>query len=110
MGGVYLVYMNAAKIPPELHKFFWDVDVKKLDPSEKPYFVIQRLLDKGDVEAVRWVRGNFSDKIIQQTLKTYRDFSLKSASFWGLLYNVPTSQIKCFQEPYLTVRRSHWPY
>lgn len=98
------------KLPENLYQFFWDVDPKKVNPSEKPYFVIQRLLDKGNVEAVRWVRKNFATEDIEETLKKYRDFSLKSASFWGLVYHVPLSQIKCFQEPYLTTRKTLWPY
>ncbi|OGK15985.1 hypothetical protein A2690_00840 [Candidatus Roizmanbacteria bacterium RIFCSPHIGHO2_01_FULL_39_12b] len=98
------------KIPKSLYKFFWDVNPEKVNPREKPYFVIQRLLDKGDIEAVRFVRGNFEPSVIQKTLKNYRDFSLRSASFWGLLYQVPLSQIKCFQEPYLTTRKTLWPY
>lgn len=98
------------KIPKSLHHYFWDVDVKKLDPKKKPYFVISRLLDKGNVEAVRWVRKNYSDKIISETLQNYRDFSLRSGSFWGLIYKVPLSQIKCFQEPYRTMRMTLWPY
>lgn len=40
-------------IPDSLHRFFWDVDVKRLDPEKKPYFVINRLLDKGDIEAAK---------------------------------------------------------
>jgi len=98
------------KIPKSLHKFFWDVDVEKLDPKEKKYFVISRLLDKGDVEAVKWVRKNYSKQEIVETLKKYRDFSLQSGSFWGLLYQVPLLQIKCFQEPYRSTRKTLWPY
>lgn len=98
------------KIPESLYKFFWDVNPKKVNPQEKPYFVIQRLLDKGDLEAVLWTRKHFETLTIQKTLREYRNFSLKSASFWGLLYAVPQSQIKCFQEPYLTARKTLWPY
>ena len=47
------------KIPKSLHKYFWDVDVKKLDPEKKPYFVISRLLDKGNVETAKWVKKKF---------------------------------------------------
>ncbi len=98
------------KIPKSLHRYFWDVNVKKLDPKRKPYFVISRLLDKGDIEAVRWVRKHYSDKEIKETLKNYRDFSLRSASFWALIYNFSLKKVKCFQEPYLSMRRTHWPY
>ena len=98
------------KIPKSLHKYFWDVDVKKLDPQNKPYFVINRLLDKGDLKAARWVREKFSEEQIIFTIKNFRDFSLRSGSFWSLMYKIPLNQIICFQEPYLTIRRTLWPY
>ncbi|GAB4218620.1 MAG: hypothetical protein Fur009_0200 [Candidatus Microgenomates bacterium] len=98
------------KIPKYLYIYFWDVDVKKLDPKKHPYFIIARLLDKGNIKAVRWVRRNFSEEEIKETLKKYRDFSLKSAYFWSLIYKVDSSQIKCLQEPYRTMRKTLWPY
>ena len=98
------------KLPKSLHRYFWDVDVKKLDARNKPYFIISRLLDKGNFESARWIRANYNNQLIRETLQKYRDFSLRSASFWGLIFKVPREEIKCFQEPYLTVRKSHWPY
>lgn len=98
------------KIPKSLHHYFWDVDVKKLDPQNKPYFIISRLLDKGDIEAAKWVKDNFGRQMIGKTLRNYKDFSLQSASFWALIYKVPKEEIKCFQEPYRTTRKTLWPY
>lgn len=98
------------ELPKSLHKYFWDVDVKKLDPEKYPYHIISRLLDKGNIEAAKWVKQNFSDELVSKTLRNYRDFSLKSASFWALIYKVPLNQVKCFQEPSYTTRMTLWPY
>lgn len=98
------------RIPKSLHRYFWDVDVNKLDPNSKPYFIISRLLDKGNIEAARWVKSNYNVRLIRKTIQKYRDFSLRSISFWALIFKVPREEVKCFQEPYLTVRKSHWPY
>ena len=98
------------KIPKSLHRYFWDVNIAKLDPKKKPYFVISRLLDKGNIEAARWIKNNYNDETVREALQNYRDFSLKSASFWSLIYKVPLNKVKCFQEPYLTMRKTHWPY
>ena len=54
---IIFIYENTQS----LYIDFWDVDAKKLDPQNKPYFIINRLLDKGNIEAVKWVR-----KIIQK--------------------------------------------
>ena len=98
------------RIPKHLRHYFWDINVDKLDPEKKPYFVISRLLDKGNVEAVRWVRKQYSEDKIKKTLINYRDFSLKSASFWALIYKLPLEKLKCFQKPYLKMRKELWPY
>lgn len=98
------------KLPKSLYRFFWDVDVGKLNPAKKPYFVINRLLDKGDVEAVRWVRRNYTKKQITETFTRLRDFNVKVGTFWSLILNIPREEIVCLQPSYLKMRRTHWPY
>ena len=98
------------KVPKSLHKFFWDVDVRKLNFENKPYFVISRLLDKGDVEAVKWVRKNYSDKKIGGAFTKLRDFNPKVARFWSLYLKIPEEDVVCLQQPYLKMRKMHWPY
>ena len=101
---------KSLKIPSYLYRYFWDVDAKKLDPQNKPYFIIGRLLDKGDVRAARWVKRNYKDELVSETLQKYRDFSLRSASFWALIYQVPMDKVKCWQQPYLSMCKTHWPF
>lgn len=98
------------KIPKSLYKFFWDVNPEKVNPQKKPYFVIQRLLDKGDTDAVKWVRNTFSDDTIADTFLRLRDFRTKVGTFWALLLDLPIKKVLCLQKPYLTMRRMHWPY
>lgn len=101
---------GSINLDDNLQRYFWDTDLSKLDMTKKSEFVIARLLDKGNFQAVRWVIKNYSKQEIIKTLKTYRDFSLKSASFWALFYNIPLSELKCFQQPYRTTRTNLWPY
>jgi len=97
-------------IPPELHRFFWDIDADKLNPGEHPLYVINRLLDKGDVQAVRWVRKSFPEEIIIETIRTRRDFSPKTISFWIQYYSIPREEVRWFQEPFRSLRKQLWPY
>ncbi|MEK7587599.1 MAG: hypothetical protein AAB457_02165 [Patescibacteria group bacterium] len=46
-------------IPKGLHQYFWDVRAETLDPSKHPHYVINRLLDKGNLDAARWVVRSF---------------------------------------------------
>lgn len=97
-------------IPKNLYRFFWDVNPEKVNPKEKPYFVIQRLLDKGDVEAVKWTRHNFSNEQIAEVFLKLRDFNARIGRFWTLILDLPVKKVICLQEPYLTMRRQLWPY
>src|SRR3989344_3420607 len=98
-----------SKLPKSFEKYFWDVEVSKLDLEKKHSFVIQRLLDKGDDEAVRWVRKNYSEEEVENTLTTFRDFDPKIASFWALFLNIPRERIPCLQIPFLQRHKMHWP-
>lgn len=97
-------------LPDNLKKYFWDVDVTSLDVSKKPLFVIQRLLDKGDSESASWVLRNFDREKIKEAFTTLRDFSPKVGYFWKLFLNIPENEVLCLQKPYLTMRKSHWPF
>ena len=98
------------RLPENLYQFFWDVNPQKINPAIKPRFVIQRLLDKGDAEAVKWVRKNFSKQDITETFYTMRDFRTKIGRFWLIILNLSQEKVLCLQTPYLTMRRMHWPY
>ena len=98
------------KIPKSLYKFFWDVNPQKVNPREKPYFVIQRLLDKGDTEAVRWVRHNYTSEEIGATFYRMRDFRAKIGYFWTLFLGLEKQKVICIQPHYLARRRQLWPY
>lgn len=97
-------------IPRKFWSYFWDVDVAKIDASKSSLFIIQRLIDKGNIEAARWVRKTYSADDIIFTLRNFRDYSLKNANFWSFIYHIPRNEVKCLQEPYLSIRKTLWPY
>ncbi len=99
-----------ASLPPEFHRFFWDIDASKLNPREKPHYVINRLLDKGNLAAVRWVLYTYPKDDIINTFKTMRDFSPWNGDFWAHYLNIPKEEVKCLDPSYLKLRRIHWPH
>ncbi len=98
------------RVPNTFKRFFWDVQFESLSPKEKPYYVINRLLDKGDLEAARWVVKTFPKDMIIHTFKTMRDCSLPTATFWSHYYGISQKEVRCMQEPYLSMRKMHWAY
>jgi len=102
--------MKSTSLPKSLHRYFWDIEAKKLNPQKRPQYVIQRLLEMGDQKAIRWLRKNFSKTQIITTLKERRGFSTKAVNFWSVFYKIPKQKIKSFQIS--SCRKSHpiWPY
>src|SRR3990167_3273119 len=97
-------------LPSNFYRYFWDIDMRNLNPQDKPLFVIQRLLDKGDNDGVSWVLDNFDKDTIKKAFRTLRDFNPKVGYFWKLFLNIPEREILCLQKPYQARRKSHWPY
>ncbi|MBI4009380.1 hypothetical protein HY357_04040 [Candidatus Roizmanbacteria bacterium] len=110
----YTICMQKKKlptnIPKSLYRYFWDVNPKKVNPKESPYFVINRLLDKGNVESVRWVIRSFTKEQIKETFKRFKDFRAQVGNFWSLFFQLPKKEVACLQPHYLKMRRMHWPY
>jgi len=97
-------------LPKFLHQYFWDVEVKKINPQKKSQFIIQRLLEMGDLKVVRWLIRNFQRSEIKKTIKNRRGFSPKTVNFWSLFFKIPQNKIACLRKPYLQQHAIHWPH
>jgi hypothetical protein len=80
------------KLPTFLEKYFWDTDLKDLDPTKHSFFIISRLLEFGDEKAISWLFKNFSKKAIKNSLKKAK-ISPKSLNFWCLFFNVRPNEV-----------------
>ncbi len=98
------------RIPPSLYRFFWDVDSAKVNPRTSPEYVINRLLDKGNLEAARWVLHAMPRQIVIDAFKNRRDFSPRTGTFWAQYLGISEKEVACLNPSYLKTRRQHWPY
>lgn len=60
---------------------FWDVDRKKLSLEKDWYFIIERILEFGDIDDVLWMESVFSKDKIAETIKSSRGLSRKTRSY-----------------------------
>ncbi len=44
-----------AKLPKHLYSLFWDTNPKDLDPDKYPKYVIERVMELGDIPHLRWM-------------------------------------------------------
>lgn len=98
------------KLPDFLKKYFWDVEFKNIDLEKRKVFVLKRILEYGDEQAVSWMLQNFKRSEIKNVLCNFRGFSQKSANFWALLLNIPKEEVICLKKALSKEQKKIWPY
>ncbi len=99
-----------SKLPNHIQRFFWDVDPLQLDVDLYSRYVLERLLELGDLGAVRWMLAYFPPQEIIHVLKTSRRLSPLSANFWALYFDVDKETVPCLSMPFLQEPQPIWPY
>lgn len=85
---IYLRYViiNSVKITAEhLQPFFWETDFSKISIKKNKQYIIERILELGDRNAVQWLFSNFSLGEIKKTLEESKRISKKSQNFWSII-------------------------
>ena len=80
-------------IPRHLRTLFWDTNLENFDPEDHPDYTIFRVLEHGNGEALAWLRETFSEADIARVLRSERRLSRKSATFWALVFGVPSHEV-----------------
>ncbi len=75
-------------LPKELYKYFWDVDPGKIDLHKHARYIIERILEYGDLESFWWLQKKYEEEIIVDVCRTSRSVSDKSKNFWLLWLGV----------------------
>ena len=65
---------------------FWDVDPKTIDPEKNAVYVIERILDFGRDDELRWMTAYYPQSLIQKVVLTSRVLQPKSRALWELVF------------------------
>lgn len=101
---------NKNKLPAFLKTYFWDVNFEKIDFNKYEYYVTNRLLEKGDIKAIRWLFKNVKREKIIEVLLTTRDLSLLNSSFWCNYFQLDKTKMICMEKSLREMRKQLWPY
>lgn len=81
---------------------FWDTDLQLIDPALHKEFVIERLLQYGGLEGVRWIMEYWGADSIREVVQKSRTLSRMTATFWSVYFDLPIETIRCLSEPTLS--------
>ncbi len=102
--------MPSNPLPEYLNPFFWDVEATKIDPVKDYYFVIERLLEYGQDDVIKWLRKFYRDEDLIHVIKNSRKISKKTASLWRNYFNLPEEEIFCLHKSSPATGQSFWNY
>lgn len=61
---------------------FWDTDPDKIDTEKNARYIIERVLDLGRDEEVKWVWGFYDKSLIKDVVATSRSLRAESKNLW----------------------------
>ena len=65
---------------------FWDVDPKTIDPQKHGRYIIERMLNSGTMDELRWMFRTYPKALIRETLNRPRaQVDAKSKALWSLV-------------------------
>lgn len=100
--------MGKKKLPKKLYQYFWDVDPGKINLENRDYYVTERLLEWGDVEAIRWLNKSVPLELIRLVVKNSRQLSCKSANYWAGIFNINKQEVRCLNPAFQRKHRKIW--
>ena len=78
-------------VPEKFRSLFWDTRPENIHLKRNGSYVIERVLELGDLDAIRWLRRVYPTQRILQVLTTSRTLSMKSRNFWRLWFGLENS-------------------
>ena len=72
------------QVQQRFHPLFWDVDPNKISTRRNARYIIERILEVGDIDAFRWIQEIYPTRLILETCNTSRKISEKSRIFWKI--------------------------
>ena len=81
--------MPSKKSPPKTIRFhqalFWDVDPKTIDPKKHARYIIERIMDLGNDDEVRWMWQTYPKRLFKEIIIRSRALRPGVKNLWHIL-------------------------
>mgnify|MGYP000974190068 CR=1 FL=1 len=75
------------QLPETFEKYFWDCNFNELSLDKYKKFVVERMLNYGDIYAVRYILSNVDKSELKNIISTSRNLNSKTKNFWEIMLN-----------------------
>ncbi len=77
---------------------FWDVNPKKIDPKKNAQYIVERIMDFGTTEEVKWMVYFYDRRTLKKVVANPRRLMPISRNFWHLILGVKKSKSVSLQK------------
>jgi len=96
--------------PKRIALFFPEIQWDDSVADQYPFYVVERLLENGDTEAVRWIQARFDDETIRGVVCRSRKLSRRTARFWQQILQIPEEDVLCLSKSWLNGPNRFWKH
>ena len=75
-------------IPKWLQYLFWDTSLNKIHIKQNARYIIERVLEFGDMYALEWLQRVYPTRNIIDVIFLSRNLTEKSRNFWRLWFGI----------------------
>jgi hypothetical protein len=79
---------EVAVVPERLSPLFWDTSLSKIHIKRNARYIIERVLEFGNMDAVKWLQKVYNLQTIIDVLNMSRIITEKSRNFWLIWFGV----------------------
>ena len=72
-------------IPKKFNTLFWDYNINSIDEKKHRKFIVERFVEKGNTESLKWIFKKYKKSFIWQTIKKCPNISPKTRNFWTIV-------------------------
>lgn len=65
---------------------FWDVNPNKIDTKKNAQYIIERVLDLGNDQEVKWLWNFYDKKLLQKVVKKSRCLRPETKKLWITMF------------------------
>ena len=96
------------KLPKQFYKYFWDTDPVMIDMEQYSQQVIERILEWGRSEDMRYLIAEFGREQLIAVLMRSRQLSIRNANYLATIWDVPKEEVLCLQPESRRLHKLSW--
>ena len=89
------------QLPEFLRSIFWETKFENIDIFGYKQYIIERVLEYGNDDAIIWLLKAFDAREIGEVVRSSRRISPNTATLWSLVLEIPKEEITCISKPSL---------